>query len=93
VGNRHGGRKISDGTSEKRAGGSWVKVDDETRTRSLIKTLVWGAIGFAILSSLTYLTTGSVFKTTSVVIAYFSIRLIIYYVYERIWNKIKWGRK
>jgi len=56
-----------------------------TRKRSFVKGLTWELLGIAIL----YLLTGE----WKIVGSYFALRVVLYFVYERVWKKIKWGKR
>lgn len=63
----------------------------ETRARSVVKTL-----GHRILMTLTgflivYLTTGSISISILFLIVNSTVGIVIYFLWERIWAKIRWG--
>jgi uncharacterized membrane protein len=62
------------------------------RTRSLIKALTWRITASLDTFLLSYIITGRFDWATT--IAFFEIitKAILYYLHERGWNKIKWGR-
>ena len=72
----------------------------EWRRRSLVKSLLWRAIGIAWTWIGAYLIISLVpssYKTaaciaTLIVIYHHSTRMIMYYFYERIWAAVSWGR-
>lgn len=47
---------------------------------------------FIVATAVAYYLTGSVDKSLSVAVIYFIGAAIVYYVYERIWDRIMWGR-
>lgn len=57
---------------------------DSTKTRSFTKGLTWELLGVIILFALT--------GQWKVVGSYFALRVVLYFVHERAWKKIKWGR-
>lgn len=63
-----------------------------TKTRSLVKAISWRVIGTADTFILAYLITNK--PITAASIAGFEVltKTILYYMHERGWNKIKWGR-
>jgi len=64
----------------------------ETQTRSLLKTVTWRIIGTLITWYVIYYYTqsfGGSIKTT-LVAAFWS--MLAYYLHERYWNSIKWGK-
>jgi len=66
--------------------------DKVKRTRSLIKALTWRITASLDTFLLSYIITGRFDWATT--IAFFEIitKAILYYLHERGWNKIKWGR-
>lgn len=48
-------------------------------------------MGIWVLLAIGYLITGSVEKASLISITFHIIRLILYYVHERLWLKTKWG--
>lgn len=64
----------------------------ETQARSITKSILWRII--AIINS--FIVSALFFETITVAlgaaIAMNITGLIIYYSYERIWNKVKWGK-
>ena len=65
----------------------------DSHKRSWGKSIVWGIIGIFILGYITWLFTHSWEKTTWITLTFHTIRLVLYYVHERIWMKIQWGKK
>lgn len=62
----------------------------ETKTRSIVKTIAWRVV--ATLNSFLVLIG---FPNHAAIISALIMNLtgfIIYYLYERLWTKIKWGR-
>ena len=64
----------------------------ETRCRSLTKVLVWRIIAYIITIIIFYLSTDDISKSVSVASIDQVLKLILHFFYERIWNKIEWGR-
>lgn len=64
----------------------------ETKRRSLVKSIVWRIIGIFILGLISWLITKSWKEVTLITLIFHSIRLVLYYFHERIWEKISWGR-
>lgn len=60
-----------------------------TRNRSLTKAFIWRAFAFIILFCVSYIFSKAIYIT----IVYTLIQIITYYIHERIWNGIKWGKK
>ncbi len=77
-----------------------VSNQNESRRRSIVKTLFWRFIGIIwtwigayviiLLVPPSYKT--AAFIATLIVIYHHSTRMIMYYFYERIWASVSWGR-
>ena len=63
----------------------------ESKRRSLVKLLSWRAIGLIIWPIVSYTITGD-WVMTGWLTAGFLFMTIFYYIHERIWDRIKWGR-
>lgn len=64
----------------------------ETLRRSVVKSLVWRVLGFAILGALSYVFTGSWTETLGITVTFNLIRVVLYVVHEQLWDRIAWGR-
>ena len=65
----------------------------ETNKRSLAKTIVYRGLSLAICTVITYLFGlgwGEAFKISFVT---FLASTLLYYVHERVWNKVNWGKE
>jgi uncharacterized membrane protein len=65
----------------------------ESRTRSLVKSVSYRLMSISGTALLTWLITRSVGKTLSITIANQLFLIFLYYSSERLWNRIKWGKK
>ena len=65
----------------------------ETKTRSLTKTIAWRMVAtlnrFLVLVYLSNILPANLGKAIAMNITGF----FVYYIYERIWNVIKWGKE
>lgn len=68
------------------------KMSLETHTRAWIKSIVWRIFGIAILGGISWIVTRSWKEMSLITILFHSIRVVLYYVHERIWERIQWGR-
>ena len=64
----------------------------ETHSRAWIKSIVWRILGIFILGSISWIITHSWKEMSLITIFFHSIRVILYYFHERVWERIKWGR-
>lgn len=64
----------------------------DTKKRSLTKSITWRVIGVILLGLISYMITGNWKEMTIITVLFHSIRVILYYYHERIWEGISWGR-
>ncbi|MGV7234847.1 MAG: hypothetical protein ACQ9ET_01195 [Nitrosomonadaceae bacterium] len=72
----------------------------ELKRRTIVKSLLWRLIGIVwtwLGAYFILLLTPERFRTatlmaTAIVVYHHSTRMVMYYIYERIWSKIYWGR-
>ncbi|WP_368345909.1 DUF2061 domain-containing protein [Pelagovum sp. HNIBRBA483] len=64
----------------------------ETRTRSLVKAVIWSALGFLVMALVGLAFTGSLAVGGVMAVLNTVIGLITYVLYERLWARISWGR-
>ena len=68
------------------------KTSFETHTRAWIKSIVWRLFGIVILGAISWSITHSWKEMSLITILFHSIRIVLYYLHERIWDRINWGR-
>jgi uncharacterized membrane protein len=61
--------------------------------RSLTKTVSWRLTGSSATFLIAYLMTGNFTVAGIIGITQMISNTILYYIHERIWNNIKWGRQ
>lgn len=61
--------------------------------RSILKSLSWRVTATLTTIIISFIVTGQVTVALTIGFFEFFTKLIIYYVHERFWNKIKFGRK
>jgi len=64
----------------------------ETHLRSFLKGITWRIIATLTTMILVFIFTGNFVLTLSVGSLEIISKLIFYYLHERVWNRIKWGR-
>lgn len=64
----------------------------DTKSRTLTKALIWNVIGFAVMSLVGFLATGSFAVGGAMALVNTGVGLTMYIIYERIWDRISWGR-
>jgi uncharacterized membrane protein len=65
----------------------------DTTRRSLVKTISWRLTGSGATFLISYLIAGNFVVAGTIAFIQLVSNTILYFVHERVWNKIKWGRK
>ncbi|MBY6136997.1 DUF2061 domain-containing protein [Nocardioides marinus] len=65
----------------------------ETRSRSVVKALLWNAIGLAVMTLAGFAVTGSLRQGGGLALLNTSIGFASYLAYERAWARFAWGRR
>lgn len=60
--------------------------------RSLVKTISWRITGSGATFTISYIVSGNFIIAGSIAVVQLISNTILYFIHERIWNKIKWGR-
>jgi len=66
---------------------------NETVIRSIVKTISWRFTGSFATFIILYLMTGSLALSGTIAIIQIIANTVLYFIHERIWNKISWGIK
>ena len=64
----------------------------DTPARSWAKSLTWRIFGILLLGVISYLTTRDWKSMALITVIFHGSRLVLYYVHERIWERVDWGR-
>ena len=64
----------------------------ETRKRTVVKALIWNLIGLAVMALVGVIFTGSFTAGGMMAAINSAIGLSSYFLYERLWTRIHWGR-
>lgn len=64
-----------------------------SHSRSFIKAVTWRTTGTIDTFILSYLITGKAKVALTISGMEIFTKIFLYYVHERVWNKIKWGRE
>ncbi|MFD0908858.1 DUF2061 domain-containing protein [Ruegeria arenilitoris] len=64
----------------------------ETRRRSVVKAIIWNAMGLAVMTVVGLIATGSAAIGSALAVVNTAVGLTLYVIYERIWAGISWGR-
>ncbi len=65
----------------------------ESSIRSIVKTITWRITGSLATFLISYWITGNLTMSSTIAIIQVTANTILYYLHERVWNKISWGRK
>jgi uncharacterized membrane protein len=57
--------------------------------RAVWKTLTWRVVGSTSTFLISYIVTGQAFIATSIAVAQMIANTILYYIHERIWDRVK----
>ena len=61
----------------------------DSHKNSILKSIIWRLLGILILATITYLYTRSLFKTSLITFIHHGSFLIIFYLHERVWQKVR----
>ena len=64
----------------------------ERPRRTVVKAIIWNINGLIVMSLVGYVMTGSVGAGGAMAVINTAIGLSLYFLYERIWSRISWGR-
>ena len=64
----------------------------DTTNRSLAKTVSWRLTGSGSTFLISFIVSGSLTIASSIAMIQITANTILYFVHERIWNHIKWGK-
>ncbi|KAA2316332.1 DUF2061 domain-containing protein [Pseudooceanicola sediminis] len=64
----------------------------ETAARSLVKAILWTCLGTVMMALVGYLFTGSLRLGGGMALVNSGLGLVSYILYERLWDRIRWGR-
>ena len=64
----------------------------DSKQRSLLKAITWRIFAIALLTVVSFLTTGDVKLTALITLCYHGVQVFMFFIHERLWNFIKWGK-
>ncbi|UCG10286.1 MAG: DUF2061 domain-containing protein [Dehalococcoidia bacterium] len=65
----------------------------DSHKRSLAKAFIYKGGSIALLAILSYVFTQDLIKMSLITVSYEVIAALGYYVHERLWEQVSWGRK
>jgi uncharacterized membrane protein len=66
---------------------------NDSNSRSLVKTITWRVTGSSATFLIAYLLIGNFAVAGVIGVTQLISNTILYYVHERIWNKVDWGKE
>ena len=64
----------------------------DTTRRSLVKSISWRITGSSATFLIAYLISGNISIAGTIAAIQLTANTILYYIHERVWNKIRWGQ-
>ena len=64
----------------------------DTAGRSLVKTVSWRLTGSGATFLISYLIAGDFAVAGTIAVIQLVLNTVLYFLHERVWNKIGWGR-
>jgi len=64
----------------------------ETPQRSLVKTISWRLTGSGATFLISYIIAGNFAVAGTIAVVQLVSNTILYFLHERVWNRIRWGR-
>ena len=61
--------------------------------RSIVKSLTWRVIAFVTTTVVVYIYTKDIKESLVIGVGANAIKIFLYYIHERIWNRVEFGRK
>lgn len=65
----------------------------DTTVRSLAKTITWRITGTGATFVISYAIVGDISISSSIAAIQLTFNTVLYFIHERVWGKIKWGRQ
>ncbi len=65
---------------------------NDLKTRSIVKTITWRITGSGATFLIAFLLTGDVAVAGVIGLVQMFTNTFLYYLHERVWNKIGWGK-
>jgi uncharacterized membrane protein len=73
--------------------GSGKRSTVETHRRTMMKTISWRIVATLTTGIIVYIFTGKILLSLGVIGVEALTKILFYYLHERVWNKIQWGKK
>ncbi len=69
-----------------------IKLSVETHTRTIAKAISWRALATLTTMTIVFLFTRRIMLSLGVGLAEILAKITFYYVHERVWDKVSWGK-
>jgi uncharacterized membrane protein len=66
---------------------------NETTARSIAKTISWRVCGSGATFAISYAILGDITVSGTIAVIQLTFNTVLYFVHERVWNWISWGRR
>ena len=64
----------------------------DSKKRSFWKAISWRLVAVTVLVIVAFLATGNIKSTSLIALCYNTIQVFVFFLHERLWNFIKWGK-
>jgi len=64
----------------------------DKKLRSLVKSVTYRIVAFIVLMIITWYATNNLVQTTFISVTFHTIQIFLYYIHERLWERINWGK-
>ena len=64
----------------------------DTKLRSISKTISWRLTGTLCTFIVSWLILGDISTSSTIAVIQLTFNTIVFYIHERLWNVIKWGK-
>lgn len=65
---------------------------NETNRRSIAKAVSWRITGTIDTFIISWLITGELLLASGIAVTEVVTKVVLYWVHERVWNRVKWGK-
>ena len=65
---------------------------NDTPKRSLVKTISWRITGSTATFGISYAVLGDFAVSGTIAVIQLTFNTLLYFVHERVWNRVQWGR-
>jgi len=64
----------------------------ESKIRSIAKTISWRITGSTATFGISYVILGDITVSGTIAVIQLTFNTVLYFAHERVWNRIKWGK-